>query len=176
VTFRKVLVAAVAALTVVTAPRAGHAQTPIQFSGAVGLGLPVGNLGDAANVGFNLAVRGEGQLGSSPSDWGLRGDLSLDQLGGKGGLGSVSFWGAAANMVHRSHDSRLYEFGGLGLYDFRVSGGGLTKSEMDLGLQVGVGYNLSQGPHATFLEFGLINVFATGSSELWFPLRFGIRF
>jgi hypothetical protein len=176
VTFRNVLVAAVVAVTVVAVPRAGHAQTPIQFSGAVGLSLPVGNLGDAANVGFNLAVRGEARLGSSPSDWGLRGDLSLDQLGGKAPLGSVSFWGAAANVVHRSHDSRVYEFGGLGLYDFRVSGGGLTNSEMDLGLQAGVGVDINPGPHAMFLEFGLTNVFSSGSNSLWFPLRFGIRF
>ncbi len=175
-TFRKVLVAAVAALTAVAAPRAGHAQTPVQFSGAVGLALPVGNLGDAANVGFNLSLRGEGKLGSASSEWGLRGDLSLDQLGGKAGLTSVAFYSVAANMVHRSHDSRVYEFGGLGLYDFRLAGGGATASETDLGLQVGVGYNLSEGPHSTFLEFGLANVFSSGNNSLWFPLRFGIRF
>jgi hypothetical protein len=70
----------------------------------------------------------------------------------------------------------VYEFGGLGLYDFRVSGGGVTNSEMDLGLQAGVGVDINPGPHSMFLEFGLTNVFATGRSELWFPLRFGIRF
>jgi hypothetical protein len=174
VTFRKVLVAAVAALTVVAAPRAGHAQTPVQFSGAVGLVLPVGNLGDAVNVGFSLALRGEGKFGSS--DWGFRGDLSYDQFGGKAPINSFSYPSAAGNVLHRSHDSRFYEFGGLGLYDWRVSAPGGSNSELDLGLQLGVGYDITPGPHAMFLEFGLTNAFTSGSSSLWFPLRFGIRF
>src|SRR5437868_1073218 len=74
--FRSVLTVACALTAFIAAPRTARAQTPIRFSGAAALALPVGDLGDAADVGFNLSLRGEGKLGSP--NWYLRGDLGWD--------------------------------------------------------------------------------------------------
>src|SRR5579862_9678098 len=107
-----------ALLLALASPAALRAQTPVRFSAAAALALPIGDLGDAADVGFNLALRGEGRL-ASPG-WSVRGDLTWDRFGGKGAVDSYSYLGVAGNMLHRSGGSRLYEFGGLGLYGSRT--------------------------------------------------------
>jgi hypothetical protein len=166
---------AAAAVTAIAAPRAVHAQTPIRFSGAAALALPIGDLGDNADLGFDLALRGEGKL-SSPN-WGLRGDLSWDRFGGKGVVDSYSYLGVAGNLVHRAGGSRMYEFGGLGLYDSKTSFvNDANHDDTNLGLQLGLGLDLNEGPHPTFVEFGLTSVFTSGNNSLWFPVRFGVRF
>lgn len=173
--FRSIVSAACVALALAVVPRAARAQAPIRFSGAAALALPIGDLGDAADVGFNLSVRGEGRL-SSPG-WSVRGDLSWDRFGGKGIVDAYSYLGAAANIVHRGSAGRLYEFGGLGLYNSKTSfGDGLNRDDTNLGLQLGLGLDLNPGPHTPFVEFGLTNVFTSGSNSLWFPVRFGVRF
>jgi hypothetical protein len=170
------MLAAVAALSALTlGPRAAHAQTPVRFSGAAALALPVGDLGDAAGVGFHLALRGEGKL-SSPG-WFLRGDLSWDRFSGKGAVDSYSYLGLAGNIVHRSNTTRLYEYGGLGLYGSKTAyASQLNSSDTNLGLQMGLGLDLNPGPHTPFVEFGLTNVFTSGGNSVWFPVKFGVRF
>lgn len=172
--FRSVLTAACALAVSVAAPRAARAQTPIRFSGAAALALPVGDLGDAADVGFNLSFRGEGKLPSP--NWFLRGDLSWDRFGGKGVVDSYSYLGIAANLVHRG-SGRVYEFGGLGLYNSKTTfNDQLNHDDTNLGVNLGVGLDLNPGPHTPFVEFGLTNVITSGSNSLWFPVRFGVRF
>lgn len=169
------LLAACALFVATSAPRAARAQTPVTFSGAAALALPIGDLGNAADVGFSVALRGEGRLG--PPGWSLRGDLNWDHFSGKGAVDSYSYLGLAGNAVHRSGGSRLYEFGGLGLYGAKTAFvDQLSHDDTDLGLQLGLGLDLSSGPHPTFVEFGLTSVFTSGSNSLWFPVRFGVRF
>jgi hypothetical protein len=157
------------------APRAARAQTPVRFSGAAALALPAGDLGNAADVGFNLALRGEGRL-SSPN-WSFRGDLSWDRFPGRGIVDSYSYLSLAGNFVHRSTKSRVYEFGGLGLYGSRTDfGSSFNQETTNLGLQMGLGLELNPGPNTPFVEFGLTNVFTSGENSLWFPVRFGVRF
>jgi len=151
-------------------------QTPIRFSAAAALALPIGDLGDAANVGFHLGLRGEGKLTSSPT-WGLRGDLTWDHFGGKGVVDSYSFVALAGNLLHRSAGSRVYQYGGLGIYGSRTAFiDRLSRDETNLGLQGGVGVDFPGKGLNPFLEFGLTSVVTSGSNSLWFPLRFGIRF
>ncbi len=156
-------------------PRTAHAQTPVVFSGAAALGLPIGDLGNAADVGMSLAIRGEGRL-TSPG-WSLRGDLSWDRFGGRGPVNAYSYVGFAGNLVHHEQNSQLYEFGGLGLYGSKTSFvDAADHDDTNLGVQMGLGLNFSPGPHTPFVEFGLTSVFTSGSNSLWFPVRFGVRF
>lgn len=179
------------ALFAVLVPIALRAQTPIRFSAAGGISLPIGDLGSAANVGFNLGLRGETARGR---EWRFRGDLTWDRFGGKQvfypfpaiyGPGafdnsysaSYSYIGFAANLLH--HESgRVYEFGGLGLYNqqFSVRGVRGGYSDTNVGLQAGLGVEFNSSDLHSFVEFGLTNVFTTGTSTAWFPLKFGIRF
>jgi hypothetical protein len=156
-------------------PRATAAQTPVRFSGAAALALPIGDLGDAADVGFSLALRGEAKL-TSPG-WSVRGDLSWDRFSGKGVVDSYSYLGVAANLVHRDGAGRVYEFGGLGLYGSKTAfADALDHDDTNLGMQFGLGLDFNTAPHAPFVEFGLTNVFTSGGNSLWFPVRFGVRF
>lgn len=167
--------AAAALLLAFAAARALDAQTPVRFSAAAALALPIGDLGDAADIGFNLGLRGEGRLGRP--GWSLRGDLSWDHFGGKGFVDSYSYLGVAGNLLHRSAGSRAYQFGGLGLYNSKTAFlDRLNEDQTNLGMQLGVGLDFKPGDVNTFLEFGLMNVFTSGGNSLWFPLRFGVRF
>lgn len=157
------------------APRAVRAQTPVFFSGAAAVALPIGDLRNAADVGMSLALRAEGKL-ATPG-WSLRGDLSWDRFGGRGPVDSYSYLGFAGNIVHHEQQSSLYEFGGLGLYGSKTSfTDAADHDDTNLGLQMGLGVNLAAGQHAPFIEFGLTSVFTSGSNSIWFPVRFGVRF
>ena len=137
--------------------------------------LPIGDLGNAADPGVNLALRGEGRLPAR--NWSLRGDLTWDRFSGKGAIDSYSYLGLAGNLVHRSAADRLYEFGGLGVYGNTMTfSNQLNHSDTNLGVQMGLGLDLAPGPHTPFVEFGLTGVFTSGSNSLWFPVRFGVRF
>jgi hypothetical protein len=165
------------ALAVATfAPHAAKAQeTTVRFSGAAALGLPAGDLGNAADVGYSLSLRGETRLWAP--EWKFRGDLSWDRFPGRGIVDAYSYLGLAGNMMHRSQGDRFYEFGGLGLYGGTTAfNNQLNQSETNLGLQMGLGLDLAPGPHTPFMEFGVTNVFTSGSNTLWFPVRFGVRF
>ena len=173
--FRNGLMTACVLAAAMVAPRAARAQTPIRFSGAVNLGLPIGDLGNAADLGYGLAFRGEGKL-SSP-EWDLRGDITWDRFPGRGVVDNYSYLSLAGNFVHRMPGENLYEFVGPGLYENTVSvTGGGSASDTNLGLQMGIGLDLAKGPHTPFVEFGLTSVFTSGANTLWFPVRFGIRF
>jgi hypothetical protein len=174
--FRNALFVTCALAVAVAAPRAARAQTPIRFSGAVSLGLPIGDLGNAADLGYGLAFRGEYKLASSP-EWAVRGDLNWDRFPGRSPVDAFSYVSLGGNFVHRMPGETLYEFAGLGLYSNSTSfvGGG-SVSDTNLGLQMGLGLDLGKGPRTPFVEFGLTSVFTSGSNTLWFPVRFGIRF
>lgn len=163
------------ALAVAFAPRAVRAQTPVRFSGAASLAMPVGDLGDVASAGLSLSARGEARLWSS--NWGFRGDLSWDRFSGRGDVNAYSYLGAAGNIVYHNSGSRTYEFGGLGVYGGTTSfTDQLNRTDTNLGFQTGVGVNLDRGPHTPFVEFGLTSIFTPGRNTVWFPVRFGVRF
>jgi hypothetical protein len=169
--------ASIAAIEAITpsALRAQDAPTPIRFSVAAAAALPVSDLGTANDVGFSLAFRGEGRLGSP--GWGLRGDLSWDRFSGRGDVDSYSYLSAAGNLVYHNRGGNTYEFGGLGLYNAMTEYvDQLNRNNTNPGMQAGVGVNLSRGPNPAFMEFGLVSVFEPGGSAVWFPLRFGVRF
>jgi hypothetical protein len=173
--FRIVVFAACAFSAATIAPSVAWSQTPVSFSGAGALALPIGDLGQAAEVGFNLALRGEARL--AWQHWSVRGDLSWDRFGGRGNVDAYSYLGAAANVVHRSGAGRMYEFGGFGLYGERTTfTSQLNRDDTTLGLQAGIGVDLTPGPHTPFVEFGVTNVFTSGGNTFWFPVRFGVRF
>jgi hypothetical protein len=171
-------------------PSSTHAQRQsLGFAISTGVGLPIGDLGDQANPGISLSVRREQRLGAEA--WSLRGGLTFDRMGGnsESGVDNFQFITFATELVHHS-SPRLYEFGGLGIYNVKTvfppvittapSGFGRAStpsiSETDIGIQAGLGYNFrTTGGARPFVEFQLVDVFTSGSSSAWFPIRFGIR-
>lgn len=169
------VVACVATMLAITTPT--HelgAQTPVHFSVAGGLGLPLSDLGDGADLGLNLALRIEGR--PHAPNWGVRGDVSYDRFDGRGGVNEYSYLGFGANLVHRARSGRMYQFGGLGLYNSRVEfTNSLSRTDTNLGVQMGLGFDLT-ADRGVFTEFGLTSAFTSGRNSLWVPVRVGLRF
>ena len=171
----KALLIGVAAALATGSAAPARGQVPIHFSGAAGVSAPVGDLGDASNVGFNLNVRGEAGMERT---WGWRGDISWDRFGGRGTVDNWTYLGFAGNVLHRQAGP-LYQYAGLGIYNERE---GFHRPFVDVdqtnvGVQAGVGYNFSRSNRSnTFIEIGVVNVFTSGVNSVWFPLRFGVRF
>jgi hypothetical protein len=180
--------AVVAGATLATAGRA-DAQTPaprrttapatapssVRFALAGGLSLPAGDLGADADLGVALGARAEGQL--RDPRWGLRGDLSWDRYDGHTAVSSFSYVALTGNLVHHGSSGRVYQFGGLGVYNSHLRFvNGADRSNTNLGMQAGVGLALTRGSPGWFTEFGLTSAFTSGRSSVWFPVRAGFWF
>lgn len=149
--------------------------SPIRIGVFGGLALPAGDLGNAADLGFGLGFRVEGR--AHAPGWGLRGDVSWDRFDGRGTVNAYSYTALAGNLVHRERSGRFYEFGGLGVYNSRVAFvDGFDASDTNLGMQLGVGADLTSVAPRLFAEFGLTSAFTSGRSSLWFPVRLGFWF
>jgi hypothetical protein len=165
-------IAAGLVLAMCAAPAA--AQTPVRFSVVGGLSLPIGDLGNNTDLGLNLALRGEGR--PVAPNWGVRGDVTYDHYAGHGTVDEYSYLAFAANLVHHETRQRMYEFGGLGVYNSKVGfRNALDRSETSLGMQLGAGFELT-ADRRVFTEFGLTGAFTSGRSSVWFPVRVGLRF
>lgn len=151
------------------------AATPVRFALAGGLSLPAGDLGSDADLGIALGARAETRL--RDPRWGLRGDLSWDRYDGHSAVSSFSYVALAGNLVHHGGSGRVYQFGGLGVYNSHLRFvNGADRSNTNLGMQAGVGVALSRGRPSWFTEFGLTSAFTSGRSSVWFPVRAGFWF
>lgn len=151
------------------------APAPIRFALAGGLSLPAGDLGADADLGIALGARAENRL-PNPR-WGMRGDLSWDRYDGHSAVNSFSYVALAGNLVHHGSSGRVYQFGGLGVYNSHLRYvNGADRSSTNLGVQAGVGVALSRGHPNWFTEFGLTSAFTSGRSSVWFPVRAGFWF
>lgn len=151
------------------------AAAPVRFAFAGGLSLPAGDLGADADLGIALGARAESRL-RNPR-WGMRGDLSWDRYDGHSAVSSFSYVALAGNLVHHGGTGRVYQFGGLGVYNSHLRFvNGADRSSTNLGMQAGVGVALSRGNPSWFTEFGLTSAFTSGRSSVWFPVRAGFWF
>jgi hypothetical protein len=181
------MIAAVLCALAATAPRVAGAQTPrattrpaptpspIRIGVSGGLSIPAGDLGSATGAGAALALRGEGRL-RNPR-WALRADLSWDRFDGRGIVNAYSYASLAGSLVHRESSGRVYEFGGLGVYNARTSfTSSVDRSATNLGMHAGAGVEFpTHAPH-WFAEAGLTSAFTSGRSSVWFPVRIGFWF
>jgi hypothetical protein len=151
------------------------APSPVRFGFVGGLSLPAGDLGNEAGLGIALDLRAEGR--TRYPGWALRGDLSWDRYDGRGLVNAYSYTALAGNLVHREGNGRLYEYGGLGVYNSRVAFvDGPDASDTNLGMQLGLGLDLSSTVPRLFTEFGMTSAFTSGRSSIWFPVRLGFWF
>ncbi|MHB1312165.1 MAG: hypothetical protein ACYC3L_09125 [Gemmatimonadaceae bacterium] len=149
--------------------------SPVRIGVFGGLALPAGDLGNAADVGFGLGLRVEGR--AQAPGWALRGDLSWDRFDGRRTVNAYSYTALAGNLVHRERSGRFYEFGGLGVYNSRVAFvDGFDASDTNLGVQLGLGADLTSVTPRLFAELGLTSAFTSGRSSIWFPVRIGFWF
>jgi len=181
----------IAALVFSPAMASAQNATPktLSFGVSGGASLPMGDVGDFYNTGYNVT----GHLLLSPTSLprlGFRADVSFDSWKAKEVLGvdpdvSLRNLGVSANAIFKSAapmSIKPYVLGGVGFYNAKASGSfggtgsGSTESNSSVGVQVGGGLEFQLSGFTTFLEAKFVNAFTEGSSTNWVPVTFGIRF
>ena len=174
--------------TLLMAPAALQAQNTRTVSVGVsgGLSLPMGDLGDGADAGYN--VTGHIYFKPSTMKFALRGDVSYDSWKSKASSSlvdasrnSMGFTGNGVLYMGESTAAmRPYLLAGGGMYrtKFTSSIGSVsnTSTSTDPGIQGGVGVSFNLSGFSTFLEARYVNVFRDGSSMNFVPIAFGVRF
>ena len=173
--------AAVMAFAVLTAPLAVSGQMPtilrpIQIGVAAGAGIPVSDLGNSFNTGFNIT----GTIGINPAGLpvGFRADVAYNQFGSKGATSvKAKFASVSGNVVvpMAAVGIKPYAIGGIGFYHVSSSVTGSTASN-DIGFNVGAGINIPLTGFATFVEARYNRVSESGGSASFVPITFGVMF
>jgi opacity protein-like surface antigen len=158
---------------------------PFSFGVSGGLSLPMGDLGDGYDSGYNIT----GHVMFRPATFtnlSFRGDVNFDRFGSKT-LDDVStrFLGGSANAVYAFPQTtpgviRPYVLGGVGMQNGKtsISGTGSSgqASSTDLHVQGGAGVNFQLSGFTTFVEAKYVNVFGDPNSASYIPITFGFRF
>ena len=186
---RLVGIAALAALPAMAQAQSTMTSRPVSFGVSGGASIPMGDFGDAADVGYTVGAHVL-LAPASMSMLAFRGDVSYDSWKAKKtfGDGSARALGVMGNVILRSSSAmaiKPYVIGGLGLVNSKskssVTVGGVTvtgsgDSQSNFGIQGGGGLEFQLSGFTTFIEAKVVNAFTEGSSTRWIPLTFGVRF
>jgi hypothetical protein len=159
-----------AALALVLVPAALHAQ-PRLMAGA-GLSTPIGDFGDAAEVGWHGAVGL--QLGFPGVPVAIRGDGGYHSFGEASPVPKTSMLAGALSAVVELPGVGLipYLLGGVGMYRTSVDGFDPTS---DSGFHGAFGVNVGALGFGGFGEVRLVNVSASGGSARFVTMTVGFR-
>ena len=162
---------AAASLLVVAVSSVGQAQeaSASRFAVTGGIVAPMGDFGDAADMGFQ--VGGSWTKGLNDM-FKLRINADYSNLGTKGVDGTWTQIGAMANLVH-DYKVGMYALAGLGMVNTKIDITGLgNDSSSDLAWNVGGGFNVNKW----FIEARYQSINADGGSINSLPIVFGWRF
>jgi hypothetical protein len=179
---KRSLFLAIAAIALVAAPRVSHAQLglvkPFQIGVAGGGSLPMSDLSNSSNTGYNGTVALGINLPFIPV--GIRVDGAYNSFGVKGAANTkLNLVSATGNVVWRlpSMGVSPYLIGGAGLYMASVSApGASSNSDNHLGWNAGAGINLPVSIFKAFVEARYNRISANGSSMEFVPVTVGLMF
>ena len=186
---RSMTIAGLAAVLALPCAAGAQQAKQISFGVSGGASLPMGDLADVADVGFN--VTGHIALKLEGKPFHLRGDVSYDKWNAKKDGGdsenvdaSLSALGFTGNLIFplgdASASARPYLLGGGGFYRLKAAasafGVGVSTTDTKGGVQGGAGIEFKLSGMSTFLEAKYVNVFSDGGSTNWIPITFGIKF
>jgi len=164
------------AIAVPTKDVSAQGYNPFQIGGAVGAAIPVGDLGSATNMGYNVTLA----LGYKPaaSPLGFRFDAAYNEFGFQGGGGNINIPSFTANAVFDLPAGGFspYLIGGAGLY--RPSGTltGVGSAENRFGFNAGGGVKMPLSGFHVFAE-ARYNWVSAGVGNLSFiPITIGLMF
>ena len=173
--------AAMVAFAGLTAPLAVSGQMPtilrpIQIGVAAGAAMPISDLGNSFNTGFNVT----GAIGINPVALpvGFRADVAYNQFRSKGATNvKAKFASVTGNVIvtMAGVGTTPYAIGGLGFYHVSSSVTGSTASN-DFGFNVGAGVDIPLSGFATFIEARYNRVSESGGSASFVPITFGVMF
>jgi len=183
---RTFLAVALAGTALVSLPLATRAQVstaakPVEFGFAGGASLPISELSDATNTGFNLT----GTLGFHPQmiPLGVRVDVAYNRFGIKnnsaGITGDFHFTSVTGNLEYSIPSEAVspYLIGGAGLYNASGSiNGSSGGSSNKFGWNLGGGIKMPLSGFDTFLEARYNQILGDGGSVKFIPITFGVMF
>jgi len=169
-----------------------QAQSPVQFSLGGSLGIPLGDFGDAAKMGWHALAGATFKPASLPVGIQIDGNYSQfsasDEALAAADLpedASVKtrLMFATANAVYSfktAETSRLHPYliGGLGVYNAKATGDDVpdgVESTTDFGINAGAGFNVAAGGASVFVEGRFHDVFTDGGSTQFVPITVGVR-
>jgi hypothetical protein len=184
---RAILAVALAGTALVSLPLATRAQVspaakPVEFGFAAGASIPMSDLSDATNTGFNVT----GIVGFHPQmiPLGVRIDVAYNRFGiksnGAGLTGDFHFTSVTGNLEYSipSETVSPYLIGGAGLYAQGANINGGTGSSNKFGWNLGGGIKLPLSGFDTFLEarYNQIQESNGAPSLKYIPITFGVMF
>lgn len=182
---RSLFAAALAGTALVSLPFAARAQVStvaksVEFGIAAGAALPMSDLSDDANTGFNVT----GTIGFHPQmiPLGIRADVAYNSFGIKdvtGFTGNFNFTSVTGNLVYSipSETVAPYLIGGVGVYNLKADIPGFTSgSDNKFGWNIGGGIKLPLSGFDTFLEARYNQVQVDNGSLKFIPITFGVMF
>jgi opacity protein-like surface antigen len=180
----RLIIASVLAGMAITAPaREASAQdfNPFEIGGAVGAAIPLGDLGDVTDMGYNATF----MIGYNPVflPVGLRFDAAYNEFGIKdefGGDGNINIPSFTANAIFKlpSGGFTPYAIGGVGLYRPGGEIAGFSGSENRFGWNAGGGISMPLSGFKVFVEARFNSVMGEDDEENWnfVPITFGLIF
>lgn len=177
---RSLVFALVAGLVLVSMPASAQLSVvkPISLGIAGGGSLPMSDMSDVSNTGYNGTLAIAIKLPMIPV--GLRLDGAYNSFGSKVGDSKLNVASGTANLTYNlpSIGVSPYVIGGVGYYSSLVTGGALPSSARsnDFGWNAGAGIKLPFVVFSAFVEARYNRVSMEGGSMEFMPLTFGIMF
>ena len=168
----------VVGISLAGAQLSAQASKPISIGIAGGAAIPLGDLADLYNTGYNGTV--SLGLSSFGSPIGLRVEGMYNKVLGRDDVGNppdARIIAGTANLVYGlpGVGIRPYLIGGAGYYSLKPDVDNI-ESENKFGLNGGIGAMFPLSGFNTFIEARLHHVFTDVSSTQFVPVTFGILF
>jgi len=168
----------VAGVSLAGAQLSAQSAKPLTIGLAAGAAIPLGDLADLYNTGYNGTV--SLGLSSFGSPIGLRFEGMYNKILGRDDVGNqpdARIVAGTANLVYSlpGVGIRPYLIGGVGYYGLKPDVDNI-ESENKLGLNGGIGAMFPLSGFNTFVEARLHHVFTDVSSTQFVPVTFGILF
>jgi hypothetical protein len=169
------------ALTMLAAGRAANAQVatilkPVQIGVALGAAVPLSDLGNSFNTGFN--VTGTIAINVPLLPVGFRIDAAYNQFSAKGTSNvNAKIAGVSGNVVFGMPGVVItpYFIGGVGYYRVSSSATGSVASN-NFGFNAGAGLKIPLLVFAAFIEARYNRVSENGGSTSFIPVTVGVMF
>lgn len=177
------LIALLTFAAAVASPAVARAQFSPSILVSGGLSLPVSDLREGMNSGYNVNVGLA--FGAPLVPVGARLEGGFSSFDAKGGNGNFRIASGTANAILNLGPTSAapYLIGGLGIYNLRsevtIGGVKVSDSESKAGVNVGGGIRFPLGGISTFLEARYHYVLgdkAEGTNAQFVPISFGVQF
>lgn len=174
------LLATLAAATLAGAPIALRAQGSTSILVSAGLSVPLGDLSDVANAGYNVNLGLN--FGAPTVPVGARIEASLNSFNLKSGGGDIRTVAGIANAIFNLGPTSAapYLIGGLGIYNRHRNAGLIRVEDRNVaGVNIGGGLRFPLGGLGTFLEARYHAMLGNDIDQTKYhfvPISFGVVF